>query len=69
VSDLVDATDLDTRGADSVIERLGRWDSMVGLTADEKATEMRDEYRETARFNAAMLISLQDSRSARGDAP
>lgn len=61
VSDLMDATDLDTRGGDAVIERLGRWDEIVGLTADEKASEMRDEHRETAKFQAEMLLTTSDN--------
>src|SRR5215831_18219463 len=52
VSDIVDATAFDTRGADEVIDRFGRWDATVGMDADEKASEERDRLRESARFAA-----------------
>jgi hypothetical protein len=62
-ADAFDAADFDTRGRDAVIERYDRWDDLVGLTADEKASELRDEGWAAARVNAEMLVTLNDKRS------
>lgn len=61
VADLVDATDLDVHGGAAVIERLGRWDEGCGMLADEKASEMRDEYRADARLKAELLLTTSDN--------
>jgi hypothetical protein len=60
VADFESAVDYDTRGAEAVRENLGRWDDTVGVTADEKATEMRDELRLMGRYGASMLVTLED---------
>jgi hypothetical protein len=61
-ADAFDAADFDTRGRDAVIERYDRWNDLVGLTADEKASELRDEGWAAARLNAEMLVTLNDKR-------
>jgi hypothetical protein len=62
-SDLIDATDYDTRGEDAVLERFGTWSERGprGLTADEFATEERDRLRASARSNTEWLVTLQDT--------
>jgi hypothetical protein len=62
--DLCTAIDYDTRGGDAVTERLGAWSGDY-LSADEKATDSRDEARESARLNAELLVSLQDALAVR----
>jgi hypothetical protein len=61
-ADAHDATDFDTRGREAVLDRYDRWDDVVGLTADEKASELRDEAWAAARLNAEMLVTLDDNR-------
>jgi hypothetical protein len=61
-ADAFDAADFDTRGREAVLDRYDRWDDVVGLTADEKASELRDEAWAAARLNAEMLVSLSDNR-------
>lgn len=63
--DLADAVDLDARGAEAVVERLGAWAGTDYLTADEKASEMRDEARRAARLSSEMLVSTQDALVSR----
>lgn len=58
--DLATALDMDSGGAEAVRETLGAW-SDTFMSADDKATEMRDEARQSARLAAEMLASLQDS--------
>jgi hypothetical protein len=59
--DYADAIDLECRGADAVLDRLGAWSGTDYLTADEKATEMAVEARGDAVLSAAMLVSTQDA--------
>ena len=61
--DLESATGFDTRGGDAVVEVYGRWSDADYLTADEKATELRDELRASATVNAEMLLTLNDNLS------
>jgi hypothetical protein len=63
VSDLLDATDYDTRGEDAVLARFGSWSARGprGLTADEFASEERDRLRASARFGTDMLVTLNDT--------
>lgn len=61
-ADAFDAADFDTRGGDAVRDHYDRWDDIGGLTADEKASECRDEGWAAARLNAEMLVTLDDNR-------
>lgn len=65
--DLATVADYDTRGAVAVEERHGRWvttSNTVGLSADDFASEQRDQLRADARANTAMLVTLQDTLAA-----
>jgi hypothetical protein len=55
-----EAIDFDTRGAEAVWEQYGR-DPLDYMSGDERATELRDERRESGRVDAEMLVSLHDS--------
>jgi hypothetical protein len=63
--DLATAVDYDTRGAEAVYDLIGPWASSFGMSADEKATEMRDEARQSARLAAEMLVSTSDALAVR----
>lgn len=63
--ELETATYFDTEGANAVLDTYGRWDSIVGQTADEKATELAAEHRDAARWNVEMLVTLHDNHGRR----
>jgi hypothetical protein len=60
VTDLESADDYDTRGGEAVVDNFGGWSGTDYLTADEKASEMRDKHRANARSIAEMLVELDD---------
>lgn len=62
--DLEQAIVFDTYGADAVRDYFdGRtWDA-PGQDADEKASELCAEHRQSARFNVDMLVTLHDARA------
>lgn len=61
VGDLEESVQFDTRGADAVREVYGRWNDTLGMDADDKASELRDERRASARFHAEMLVTTHDN--------
>jgi hypothetical protein len=60
MQDLETAVDFDTRGAEAVIDVYGQWSSTDYRAADERASELRDEHRASARTSAEWLVTLDD---------
>lgn len=63
-ADLFTAVDMDSRGAEAVRETFGAWSDSY-MSADDKATELRDEARQSARLAAEMLVSTSDALAVR----
>lgn len=62
--DLFTAVDMDARGAEAVRELFASW-SDAFMSADEKASDLRDEARRSARLAACMLVTTSDSLAVR----
>lgn len=62
--DLFTAVDMDARGAEAVRELFAVW-SDAFMSADEKASDLRDEARRSARLAACMLVTTSDNLAVR----
>lgn len=63
--DLATAVDYDTRGAEAVWELHLNGRQTERAAADDWATDLRDEARQSARLAAEMLVSTSDALAVR----